>query len=60
MSPALDRLAARSRLSGAGAMGGEPLLRPDIAHRCLLRGQKGFWIYIGTNGRLLRPEVADR
>ena len=22
--------------------------------------KKGFWIYIGTNGRLLRPEVADR
>ncbi len=22
--------------------------------------KKGFWVYIGTNGRLLRPEVADR
>jgi len=22
--------------------------------------KKGFWIYIGTNGRLLRPDVADR
>ena len=22
--------------------------------------KKGFWIYVGTNGRLLRPEVADR
>ena len=21
--------------------------------------KKGFWIYIGTNGRLLRPDVAD-
>jgi hypothetical protein len=22
--------------------------------------KKGFWTYLGTNGRLLRPEVADR
>lgn len=22
--------------------------------------KKRFWIYIGTNGRLLRPDVADR
>jgi hypothetical protein len=22
--------------------------------------KKGFWIYIGTNGWLLRPDVADR
>jgi len=26
----------------------------------LLRREKGFWVYIATNGRLLRPEVADR
>jgi MoaA/NifB/PqqE/SkfB family radical SAM enzyme len=42
-------------------MGGEPLLRPDMAHRIVYyAAKKGFWIYIGTNGRLLRPEVADR
>jgi MoaA/NifB/PqqE/SkfB family radical SAM enzyme len=42
-------------------MGGEPLLRPDIAHKIVYyAAKKGFWIYVGTNGRLLRPEVADR
>ncbi|HET8668556.1 MAG TPA: radical SAM protein [Terriglobales bacterium] len=42
-------------------MGGEPLLRPDFAHKVVYyAAKKGFWIYIGTNGRLLRPEVADR
>jgi MoaA/NifB/PqqE/SkfB family radical SAM enzyme len=42
-------------------MGGEPLLRPQIAHKIVYyAAKKGFWVYIGTNGRLLRPEVADR
>jgi MoaA/NifB/PqqE/SkfB family radical SAM enzyme len=42
-------------------MGGEPLLRPQIAHKIVYyAAKKGFWIYIGTNGRLLRPEVLDR
>jgi MoaA/NifB/PqqE/SkfB family radical SAM enzyme len=42
-------------------MGGEPLLRPDMAHKIVYyAAKKGFWVYIGTNGRLLRPEVADR
>jgi MoaA/NifB/PqqE/SkfB family radical SAM enzyme len=42
-------------------MGGEPLLRPDFAHKVVYyAAKKGFWVYIGTNGRLLRPEVADR
>ena len=37
-------------------MGGEPLLRPQIAHKIVYyAAKKGFWIYIGTNGRLLRP-----
>ena len=44
-----------------GLMGGEPLLRPDFAHKVVYyAAKKGFWIYIGTNGRLLRPEVTDR
>ncbi len=44
-----------------GLMGGEPLLRPDLAHKVVYyAAKKGFWIYVGTNGRLLRPEVADR
>src|SRR6266571_9231639 len=42
-------------------MGGEPLLRPEFAHKVVYyAARKGFWVYIGTNGRLLRPEVADR
>jgi len=41
-------------------MGGEPLLRPDFIHKVVYyAAKKGFWIYIATNGRLLRPEVAD-
>jgi len=44
-----------------GLMGGEPLLRPQFVHKVVYyAARKGFWIYIGTNGRLLRPEVADR
>lgn len=49
--------------TGAGVlalMGGEPLLRPQFAHRvCYYAAKKGFWIYVPTNGRLLRPQVAD-
>ena len=42
-------------------MGGEPLLRPQFAHKVVdYAAKKGFWIYIGTNARLLRPEVSDR
>ena len=42
-------------------MGGEPLLRPDFAHKVVYyAAKKGFWVYIGTNGRLLRPDVTDR
>jgi MoaA/NifB/PqqE/SkfB family radical SAM enzyme len=42
-------------------MGGEPLLRPDFVHKVVYyAAKKGFWIYIATNGRLLRPEVTDR
>src|SRR5579871_5276438 len=42
-------------------MGGEPLLRPQFAHKVIYyAAKKGFWIYIGTNARLLRPDVADR
>jgi len=42
-------------------MGGEPLLRPQFVHKVVnYAAKRGFWIYIATNGRLLRPEVADR
>src|ERR1035438_2985935 len=42
-------------------MGGEPLLRPQFVHRVVYyAARKGFWIYVPTNGRLLRPDVIDR
>ena len=42
-------------------MGGEPLLRPQFVHKVVYyAAKKGFWVYVPTNGRLLRPEVADR
>ncbi|MGH9559082.1 MAG: radical SAM protein [Bryobacteraceae bacterium] len=52
------------RDNGAGVlalMGGEPLLRPRFVHKVIYYGaKKGFWIYLPTNARLLRPEVTDR
>jgi MoaA/NifB/PqqE/SkfB family radical SAM enzyme len=42
-------------------MGGEPLLRPQFVHKvAYYAAQKGFWVYLPTNARLLRPEVIDR
>jgi MoaA/NifB/PqqE/SkfB family radical SAM enzyme len=42
-------------------MGGEPLLRPDFVHKVVYyAAKKGFWIYVPTNARLLRPDVIDR
>lgn len=42
-------------------MGGEPLLRPDIAHKIIYyAAKKDFWIYLPTNGRLLWPKVIDK
>jgi len=42
-------------------MGGEVLLRPLFVHKVVYyAARKGFWIYVPTNGRLMRPEVIDR
>jgi MoaA/NifB/PqqE/SkfB family radical SAM enzyme len=42
-------------------MGGEVLLRPKFVHKVVdYAAQKGFWIYVPTNGRLLKPDVIDR
>ena len=42
-------------------MGGEPLLRPDFAHKIIYYAAKrDFWIYLPTNGRLLWPKVIDK
>jgi MoaA/NifB/PqqE/SkfB family radical SAM enzyme len=41
--------------------GGEPLLRPDFVHKVIYyAAKKGFWVYLATNARLLRPDVIDR
>jgi len=42
-------------------MGGEPLVRPAFVHKVTdYAASKGFWVYIGTNARLLKPAVVDR
>lgn len=42
-------------------MGGEVLLRPQFVHKVVYyAAKKGFWIYLPTNGRLMRPDVIDR
>src|SRR5499427_9071372 len=42
-------------------MGGEVILRPQFVHKVVYyAAQKGFWIYVPTNGRLLKPDVIDR
>jgi MoaA/NifB/PqqE/SkfB family radical SAM enzyme len=41
-------------------MGGEVLLRPRFAHKVVsYAADKGFWVYVPTNGRLMRTEVID-
>jgi len=42
-------------------MGGEPLLRPTFAHKVVYyAARKGFWVYLPTNGRLMKRDVVDR
>ena len=42
-------------------MGGEVLLRPDFAHKIVYYAAKrGFWVYVPTNGRLMKPDLIDR
>jgi MoaA/NifB/PqqE/SkfB family radical SAM enzyme len=42
-------------------MGGEVLLRPQFVHKIVYYARKkGFFVYIPTNGRLLKPDVIDR
>ena len=42
-------------------MGGEPLLRPDFVHKITYyASKKDFFVYLPTNGRLMKPEVIDK
>jgi MoaA/NifB/PqqE/SkfB family radical SAM enzyme len=41
-------------------MGGEVLLRPQFAHKVVnYAAKRGFWVYVPTNGRLMKPAVID-
>jgi MoaA/NifB/PqqE/SkfB family radical SAM enzyme len=41
-------------------MGGEPLLRPQFIHKVVYyAAKKNFYVYLPTNGRLMRPKVLD-
>jgi MoaA/NifB/PqqE/SkfB family radical SAM enzyme len=41
-------------------MGGEVLLRPQFAHKVVAyAARRVFWVYLPTNGRLMRKEVVD-
>ncbi len=42
-------------------MGGEPLMRSKFVHKVTdYAASKGFWVYMGTNAHLLKPDVVDR
>jgi MoaA/NifB/PqqE/SkfB family radical SAM enzyme len=42
-------------------MGGEPLLRPKFIHKVTYyAAKKDFFVYLPTNGRLMKPDVIDR
>nr|MDQ3746308.1 radical SAM protein [Acidobacteriota bacterium] len=42
-------------------MGGEPLLRPKLIHKIVYySAKKDIFVYLPTNGRLMKPDVIDR
>src|SRR5207247_1572714 len=42
-------------------MGGEPLLRPKFIHKIVYySAKKDIFVYLLTNGRLMKPEVIDQ
>jgi MoaA/NifB/PqqE/SkfB family radical SAM enzyme len=50
-----------SRCRVLALMGGEVLLRPQLAHQVVdYASRKGFFVYVPTNGRLMRQDVIDR
>jgi len=62
VAKALDRLVANSIGSRVLAlMGGEPLLRPKFIHKIVYySAKKDIFVYLPTNGRLMKPDVTDR
>jgi MoaA/NifB/PqqE/SkfB family radical SAM enzyme len=58
---AIDWLRGETTCRVLALMGGEVLLRPAFVHKVVYYAAKrGFWIYVPTNGRLLRPDLIDR
>lgn len=58
---AIDWLHGETTCRVLALMGGEVLLRPPFAHKVIdYAAQQGFWIYLPTNGRLLKPAIIDR
>jgi len=56
----IDWLRAETTCRVLALMGGEVLLRPVFAHKVIdYAAQQGFWIYLPTNGRLMKPTVID-
>lgn len=42
-------------------MGGEPLLRPEFIHKIVYySAKKDIYVYLPTNGRLLKPDLIDK
>lgn len=42
-------------------MGGEPLLRPKLIHKIVYySAKKDIFVYLPTNGRLLKPDLIDK
>src|SRR5437660_9456741 len=42
-------------------IGGEPLLRPNFIHKIVYySAKKDIFVYLPTNGRLMKPDVVDR
>jgi len=58
---AIDWLRDETTCRVLALMGGEVLLRPPFAHQVVdYAASRGFWIYLPTNGRLMKPDVIDR
>jgi MoaA/NifB/PqqE/SkfB family radical SAM enzyme len=57
----IDWLRGATTCRALALMGGEVLLRPPFAHKVIdYASQQGFFSYLPTNGRLMKPSVIDR
>ena len=57
----IDRLAAFDNMPRSRAHGRRSTSAPEFAHKVIYYAAKqGFWVYLPTNGRLMKPDVIDR